>query len=45
MLQGKNLECFALKIINKEIIACYPMKPPCFCILNFLYKIILFEHL
>lgn len=44
-LQGKNIECLALKIINIEIMACYPMKPPCFCILNFLYKIILFEHL
>ena len=34
-LQGKNIECLALKIINIEIMACYPMKPPCFCILNF----------
>ena len=29
-LQGKNLECVALKIINKEIMACYLMKTSLF---------------
>lgn len=37
-LQGKNIECLALKIIKIEIMACYPMKPPCFCILNNTYN-------
>ena len=29
-LQGKNIECFALKIINKEIMACSLMKTSLF---------------